>query len=141
MANEANCKGDEDHTSAAVREERESDAGDGNEGGHGHDVDYDLSEGPGEDADDEDAIVIACSAFGNFEHLNEHDGEDEEYKKESDEAEGFTHDGEDGVVDGFGEVAGGLDGVADADAGETAGADGEHGVVNMVGGVGTLGAG
>ena len=71
----------------------------------------------------------------------EHGSEDEDNDEETDEAEGFTHDGEDGIVDGLGEIAGGLDGIADADAREATGADGEHGIVNMISGIGRFTAG
>ena len=141
LANETNCEGDEDHAGAAVREERERDTGHWDESGHCHDVDDDLGESPRKNSDDEDTVVIVTRPFGDLKHLDEHDAKNKQNQEKADEAEGLAHDGEDGVIDRLGEIAGGLDGITDADAGETACTDGKHGVVDMVGRVGAFGAG
>lgn len=65
--------------------------------------------------------------------MGQHRAENKNNHKQADEAEGFAHDGKNGVVNRLGKIASRLDGVTNTDAGKTAGADSEHGVVNMVG--------
>ena len=68
-----------------------------------------------------------------FQHPNEHGAKNGDDDEEPDEAKGFAHDGEDGVVDGFWEIAGGLNGITDANAEEPTGTDGKHGVFDVIG--------
>ena len=79
--------------------------------------------------------------LGDFQHAKKQSRKYRHNGDEADKTEGFAHHGKDGVVDGFWEIAGSLDGVADADAKETAGADGEHGVFDVIGRVGAGRAG
>lgn len=79
--------------------------------------------------------------FSDFEDTKKQGNKDGDDGKETEEAEGFAHDGKNGVVDGFGEIAGSLNRITDTDAKETANADGEHGVIDMVSRVGTFPAG
>ena len=73
--------------------------------------------------------------------MGQHRTEDKNNHKEADEAEGFAHDGKNGVINRLGKIAGRLDGVANTDAGKTAGANSKHGVVDMVGRIGGFATG
>lgn len=122
---EAEGEGDEHHTSATGAEEWERDACEGDEVDHGHDVDEDVGGDPAEDTDDDETTGGVVEVLREAEESVEEDREKYQDEHKPDEAESFAHDGEDGVAGGFGEVAGGLDAIADADTEESARADGD----------------
>ena len=78
---------------------------------------------------------------GDFEHTKEYYGKNRNHSKEPDKTKGFTHDSKNRVVDGLRQIAGGLNGVANAHTSHPTSTDGEHGVVNVVGGIGAFLAG
>lgn len=96
---------------------------------------------PREYTDDQQAIFGIGSVVGDSQHSKKQSGKNGNDEAQTYKTEGFAHDCKDGVVDGLGEVAGGLDGIADTDAEKATHADGEHGVFDMIGGIGTFAAG
>ncbi len=76
---------------------------------------------------------------GDLEGAKKHGTEDGDNKKKPDKAESFAHDGKNGIVDRFWKIAGGLNGITNANTRKTTGTDGEHGVFDMISGVGRFG--
>ena len=69
---------------------------------------------------------------GNPQHTNQECAEDSNDQEKPNEAESFTHDGKDGIVDRLWEITSCLNGVANTDAEKAARANGKHGVLDMI---------
>ena len=79
--------------------------------------------------------------LGDFEHAQQKYTENTNDHHKAHKAKGFTHNSKDRVVDGLGEVAGSLNGIADTHTKKPTHADSHHGVVYMIGGVAAFATG
>ena len=78
---------------------------------------------------------------GDFKRAREECAKHRNDKKKPDKTKSFAHDGKNRIVDGFWQIASGLDGITDAYASKAASADGQHSVFDMISGIGAGPAG